>query len=168
MIFKSIVLLKLSWAPPWKILLKKTWWTNFTIWKRFRPEYSLKNIPFPSKHQFILSLTDKIVNSFRECNRNPKELQLEQRKREIQMKSQKTPPSNKTLDIFEEELFKVIRKINFKKWKKKFQTKIEKDFKEIKNLKRSRLEPTTLGTYIKLALQNTIEYFKIRSRTLMK
>ena len=28
---------------------------------KFAPEYSLKNIPFPGKHEFILCLTDKIV-----------------------------------------------------------------------------------------------------------
>ena len=28
---------------------------------KFTPEYSSKNIPFPGKHEFILSQTDKIM-----------------------------------------------------------------------------------------------------------
>ena len=30
--------------------------------EKFTPMYSLKNIPFPKKHDFVLSLTDKIVD----------------------------------------------------------------------------------------------------------
>ena len=30
--------------------------------EKFMPKYSLKNIPFPGKHDFVLSLTDKIVD----------------------------------------------------------------------------------------------------------
>ena len=63
---------------------------------------------------------------------NPLELHEEQGKSGIQMKSLKTPPSNKMLDTFYEELFKLIEKIKFKKQKINFPVKMEKAIKEMK------------------------------------
>ena len=51
------------------------------------------------------------------------------------LKSQRTPPNNKLLNPFEADLFKLIKKIKFRKNHKSFQTKLNKDIKELKNLK---------------------------------
>ena len=43
------------------------------------------------------------------------------------LKSQRIHPNNKTLDPFEADLFKLIRKIRFRKYHNDFQTKLNKD-----------------------------------------
>ena len=49
------------------------------------------------------------------------------------LKSQNTPRNNKLLDPFEADLFKLIRKVEFKREHNNFQMKLNKDIKEIKN-----------------------------------
>ena len=51
------------------------------------------------------------------------------------LKSQRTPPNNKLLDPFEADLFNSIKKIRFRKDHNHFQTKLNEDIKELKNLK---------------------------------
>ena len=48
------------------------------------------------------------------------------------MKSQRTPPNNKLLNTFEADLFKLIRKIRFRKYHNHFQTKSNKDISIVK------------------------------------
>ena len=109
--------------------------------KIFIPEYSLKKIPHPIVHAFQLSLTEKIevfikriwwktyfyLNSSDIPNRTKKEV--------YNLKSQRRPPNNKLLDPFEADLFKLIKKITFRKDHNHFLTKLNKDIKELKNSK---------------------------------
>ena len=46
------------------------------------------------------------------------------------LNSQKTPPNNKLLDPFEADLFKLIKKIRFRRDYNSFQMKLNKDIKE--------------------------------------
>ena len=53
----------------------------------------------------------------------------------FKLKTQNTPPSKKLLDPSENDLFRLIRKIKFRKIFNNFQTKINKDINDIKNSK---------------------------------
>ena len=96
-------------------------------------EYFLKNIQFPGKHEFILSLTDKIVEFIKRMRwrthfyLNPSDSQWEQRLGRRRLNSQRTLPSNRKLDPFENDLFSLIWKINFRNIKKGFQARMRGD-----------------------------------------
>ena len=106
----------------------------------YTPEYSLKNIPYPSYHAFQLALTEKIedvvkrlrwkalfyLDSHEDNNCAKKEV--------YNLKSQNTPPNNKLLDPFEADLFKLIKKVKFKREHNNFQMKLNKDIKAVKKL----------------------------------
>ena len=72
----------------------------------FTPNYSMKNIPYPSKNQFFLSLTDEIIDFIKMIRwetfffLNPRLIHDEENN-PILLKSLNTPPSNKMLDSFE-------------------------------------------------------------------
>ena len=68
--------------------------------------------------------------------------QLTEGKRSSTLKPKKTPPSNKLLDQFEKDLFKLIRKIKFRKQFNSFQTKINKDIDDIINFDWVRADKT--------------------------
>ena len=74
----------------------------------------MKNIPFPSKSQYVLSLIDKIVNFIKRIQwktffYNPR---MEDNEQKYNFKSLKIPPNNKMLMQFEEDLFKLVKKLN--------------------------------------------------------
>ena len=99
----------------------------------------MKNIPFPGKHEFILSLTDKIVEFIKRMRwkthfyLNPSDSQQEQTLGGRRLNSQKTPPSNRKLDPFEDDLFGLIRKINFRNITKNgFQAKMKGDIERMR------------------------------------
>ena len=72
--------------------------------EKFTPEYFMKNIMFPGKHQFLLSLIEKIVEFIKRMwwknhiYLNPSDPSWELRPGKKKMKPQKTPPSNHKLD----------------------------------------------------------------------
>ena len=101
-------------------------------------EFSLKNIPHPSYHVFQLALTEKIdfvkrlrwkaffyLDSCEDSDCAKKEV--------YSIKSQNIPPNNKLLDPFEADLFKLIRRVEFKREHNDFQIKLKKDIKEVKS-----------------------------------
>ena len=92
----------------------------------YTPEYSLKNIPYPSLHVFQLALTEKIVDFVKRlrwkaffyldsCEDNDYD-----KKEVYNLKSQNTLPNKKLLDPFETDLFKLIRKVEFKRERNNF------------------------------------------------
>ena len=106
--------------------------------EKFTPKYSLKNISFPGKHDFVLSLTDKIMDFIKRMrwkahfHLNPAATKEEQKPGARRLKSQRTPPSNSGLDQFENYLFGIIRKIEFMNSKNTFQTKMREDIERIR------------------------------------
>ena len=86
------------------------------------PEYSQKNIPHPTYHVFQLSLTEKIEDFIKRIrwktyfNFNSSDIPNWTKNEVYRLKSQRTPP-------FEAELFKLIKKIKFRKCHNHFQTK---------------------------------------------
>ncbi len=83
----------------------------------FTPNFSMKNIPFPSECQFVLSLTDRIVDFIKRIwwktffFYNPG---MEDNEQKYNFKSLKIPPNKKMLEQFEDNLFKFVKKIKFK------------------------------------------------------
>ena len=51
------------------------------------------------------------------------------------LKSQNTPPYNRLLDPFEADLFRLIKKVKFKRENNNFQMKLSRDIKELKSSK---------------------------------
>ena len=106
--------------------------------EKFTPKYSLKNIPFPGKHEFVLSLMDKIVDFIKRMrwkahfHLNPAATKEEQKPGARRLKSQRTPPINSGLDQFESDLFGIIRKIEFMNSKNSFQAKLREDIERIR------------------------------------
>ena len=88
---------------------------------------------------FTLLLTDKIVDFIKRLSLKTYfflkflDLSTYEDKEVFNLKTQKIPPSNKLLDLFENDLFKLIREIKFRKQFNCFQTKINKDIDDIKN-----------------------------------
>ena len=105
---------------------------------KYNPEYSLKNIPFPSYHVFQLALTEKIVDFVKRLRwkaffyldscKNTDDV----KKDVYNLKSQNTPPNNRLLDSFETDLFKLIKMVKFKKVRNNFQMKLSQDINEVK------------------------------------
>ena len=106
--------------------------------EKFMQEYSMKNILFPGKHEFILSRMVKIVEFIKRIRRkthfylNPSDSQREQRLGGRRLNSQRTPPSNCKLDPFEDELFGLIQKINFRNTKNGFQARMRGDIERMR------------------------------------
>ena len=66
--------------------------------EKFTPNFSMKNILFPSKSQSILSLTDKIVDFIKRIDGKYSSSTTQEwkiRKKNFKFKSLKIPPSNK-------------------------------------------------------------------------
>ncbi len=86
----------------------------------YTPEYSLKNIPYPSHHAFQLAPTEKIEDFIKRLRwrtlfyLEPQEDNNCAKKEVYNLKSQNTPPNNRLLDHFEADLFGLIKKIKFK------------------------------------------------------
>ena len=123
----------------------------------YTPEYSQKNIPFPSYHVFRLALTEKIVDFVKilrwkvffylDSCKNTDDV----KKDVYNLKSQNTPPNNRLLDSFEMDLFKLIKMVKFKKVRNNFQMKLSKDIKEVKT-----------SNYIWVRSDKSINIYKIK------
>ena len=66
---------------------------------------------------------------------NPSETLSEQGRNFLKFKSQRTPPNHKLLEPFENDLFKLIKKIRFRKRDDHFQDRLKKDIRDLKNSK---------------------------------
>ena len=61
---------------------------------------------------------------------------IKKTKKEVyNLKSQNTPPNNRLLDPFEADLFRLIKKVKFKRENNNFQMKLSRDIKELKSSK---------------------------------
>ena len=104
--------------------------------EKFTPDYSLKNIPYPTLQSYTLDLTEKIIDVIKRIRwkthfflHPPEE---HHKKETFNLKTQNTPPTNPLLDPFEEDLLRLVRKIKFTKQHNKFQQKILNDIRKIK------------------------------------
>ena len=109
--------------------------------------YSLKNIPIPPNNVYLKCLVDKIENFVRRLrwkafffekstndatfNNNNDNNVFKQESHGF--KSLKTPPQNELLNPFENDLYDIMRNIEFKHRKNQFQSKMKQDLQNIKS-----------------------------------
>ena len=138
--------------------------------------YSLKNIPLPSENTYLKCLTEKVENVLRRMrwtafffdNKNENQPDANPN---FGFKSNKTPPRSPHLVPFEDDMYEIIQKIEFRKVRNEFQKKLAKDVKSIKenkNLLVSADKTTNLyemekEAYSKLLQENITKTYK-RSR----
>lgn len=106
--------------------------------------YSLKNIPIPNKKSYLKCLIDKVENvirrlrwkvyHFENSRKNDDEKEDEGTiNHNFGFKSNKCPPKNESLNAFENDLYEMVRSIEFKNSHNEFLTKMKNDTKEIHN-----------------------------------
>ena len=85
--------------------------------EKFTINYSQKNIPIPSKHQYILSLMSKVERVINRMRWKVLEFQgnLDDNKKNMySFKSLKCPPPVNEVKNFENELLLMVKNIEFK------------------------------------------------------
>ena len=103
--------------------------------EKFTINYSQKNIPIPSKHQYILSLMSKVERVIKRMRWKVLEFQGnldDNKKNTYGFKSLKCPPPVNEMKNFENELLLMVKNIEFKNVKNEFQEKLKEDINEIK------------------------------------
>ena len=104
-------------------------------------EYSLKNIPIPSQKTYLKCLTDKVENFIRRLRwkaywfskKNKKEDDDDEIIQKFGFKTTKTPPTNIHLKAFEDELYEIIRNIEFTNRRTHFQSQLHQDVRNIRS-----------------------------------
>jgi len=101
--------------------------------------YSLKNIPLPSKQSYIKSMIGKMQSFIKRMRwralffDNPSETE-NVTNRNYGFRSEKTPPQNKELLQFENDLYSMIKNLQWRESKlSQFQVELSKDLKEMKS-----------------------------------
>ena len=98
--------------------------------------YSLKNIPIPSKKEYLKELTHSVEKFVRNLRwrahffLNPNDRPS---KETYGFKSIRAPPQIKELKQFEDRLFTLIRNIEFRPYTNTFQEKLRRDIKVIED-----------------------------------
>ena len=101
--------------------------------------YSLKNIPIPSKKSYLLKLIEKVELVIKRMRW--KAVFFDQKKKDDKsenadnfgIKSKKCPPQVNDMIAFENDLFYMIKNIKFKQVKNDFLDKLNNDLSEINN-----------------------------------
>ena len=140
--------------------------------------YSLKNIPVPSKANYLKSLVEKIESLIIRMRwkalffSNDDNDSIKELKETYGFRSKKTPPQHELLKAFEEDLIDLIRKVEFEPTKDQFLHKLNHDIKNIKESKdiivfadkTTNMYNVSKGNYRKILLENvTKSYQKSRS-----
>ena len=103
--------------------------------------YSLKNIPLPNPKTYTKLMIDKTHNFLKRLRwkafyfDNPADSDRENSKT-FGFKSEKSPPQNKDLQEFENDMYSMIKNIKYKESRpSEFQCQLSKDLKEMQNSK---------------------------------
>ena len=112
--------------------------------KRFN--YSMKNIPIPSKNAYLKRLIEKVENVIKRMrwkaffferneNEDQDELNDEQNNQDHKygFKSRKCPPQIEDMEKFEDDLLEMVKNIKFRKVHDEFQDSLREDIKRINN-----------------------------------
>ena len=102
--------------------------------------YSLKNIPIPTKSNYLKCLTEKTENFIRRlrwkayhfCQSNSQPVN-ESANGYFGFKTLTTPPPNEHLNAFENDLYDLIQKVEFTNVQNTFQQKLKEDVQSIKS-----------------------------------
>ena len=105
----------------------------------------MKNIPIPSQNTYLKCLTDKVENFIRRLrwkafwfdknsnNSNDKNDENDEATSNYRFKTNKTPPTNTHLKSFEDELYEMIRNIEFTNRRDHFQSQLRQDVRDIRS-----------------------------------
>ena len=102
--------------------------------------YSVKNIPIPSEHEYKIQLTEKIEAVIKRMRWKAifidSNEETEAKRETFGLKSSKTPPVVKELAAFEEDLWKIVTRLKFRRVNCEFQKKLKEDIKNVKSSKK--------------------------------
>ena len=108
--------------------------------EKFNFGYSVKNIPIPSEHEYKIQLTEKIEAVIRRMQWKATFFNEDQEdgfdQRTYGLKSSRTPPVVKELMAFEEDLWKLVTRLRFRRVNCEFQNKLKEDIKGTKTSKK--------------------------------
>ena len=108
--------------------------------EKFNFGYSVKNIPIPSEREYKIQLTEKIEAVIRRMRWKAAffdgNVESNVGQKTYGLKSSKTPPVVKELIAFEEDLWKLVTRLKFRRVNCEFQSKLKEDIKSTKRSKK--------------------------------
>ena len=108
--------------------------------EKFNFGYSVKNIPIPSEREYKIQLTEKIEAVIRRMRWKAAffdgNVENNVGQKTYGLKSSKTPPVVKELIAFEEDLWKLVTRLKFRRVNCEFQSKLKEDIKSTKRSKK--------------------------------
>ena len=143
--------------------------------RQFRFDYSLKNIPIPSRDNYLRNLIEKVESVLKRMRWKAhfflKGEKSQEKTNYFGLLSNKTPPTILELKAFEEDVLKIIENIKFRDTKNNFQETLASDLKKINSShnmfvfadKTRNIYETSLETYNKLLHDNITKTHKRRS-----
>ena len=142
-------------------------------------DYSLKNIPIPTKDEYLKCLIHKVESFIKRLRWKvfylDNDTNEDDNKETYGFKSEKVPPSNDALIPFENELYEMVRSIEFKNIKKEFLQNLTNDVKTVTSSpsilvpadKTTNMYKMSTADYKKILLNNiTSTYTKTEESTL--
>ena len=113
--------------------------------ERINFDYSLKNIPIPSNQSYLKTMIEKVeafikrirwkAYFFESYNNESSQNDQDSSSTNFGFKSQATPPQNKHLNAFENDLYEMVRSIEFRHASNVFQKQLATDIKKINETK---------------------------------
>ena len=103
--------------------------------ERFVTDYSVKNIPIPSKHQYKIQLISKTENVIKKTRWKCLEFPGKLNSNNVEsygFKSVKCPPAIPEMTDFENDLQQMIKNVEFRQLSNSFQEKLKNDIEHIK------------------------------------
>ena len=143
--------------------------------RQFRLDYSLKNIPIPSRDNYLRNLIEKAESVLKRMRWKAhfflKGEKSQENTRNFGLSSNKTPPTVLELKPFEEDVIKLLETIKFRDTKDYFQDSLANDLKKINSSdkmfvfadKTRNIYETSLDTYNKLLHDNITKTYKHES-----
>ena len=142
--------------------------------ERVSLNYSMKNIPIPSKNAYLKNLILKLESFIKRIRwkayffDKPNKIDDAATVNNFGFKSVLTPPKNEHLNAFEEDLYDLVRNIEFKRANTVFQNQLNKDINMINKdpllaipaSKSNNLYKVNKGTYSKLLQNNITKSYK--------
>ena len=140
--------------------------------RQFRLDYSLKNIPIPSRDNYLRNLIEKAESVLKRMRWKAhfflKGEKSQENTRNFGLSSNKTPPTVLELKPFEEDVIKLLETIKFRDTKGYFQDTLANDLKKINSSdkmfvfadKTRNIYETSLDTYNKLLHDNITKTYK--------
>ena len=109
--------------------------------EKFNFGYSVKNIPIPSEREYKIQLTEKIEAVIKRMrwkaifsDRTKEE--TETKRKTYGLRSTATPAAVKELSAFENDLWRIVTKLQFRRVNCDFQNKLKEDIRNIKKSKK--------------------------------